>query len=136
MLNEKTIEVIEENDIQVDDREEQNDEYYRDIEFYSDAGEDVCKTIWYDGTDSGFIESFRQLAEDFDADGHAEMWVKERGKNGVPDTIRELIDDADSIKNKLLSVAEQLENINHERTVILTESDWQELEKMFPHLNS
>ena len=135
MLNEKTITTLEENDIRIYDREEPNGEYCRDIEFYSDAGEDFCRTLWYDGTDSGFIESFRQLADDFNADEHAEIWIHQRGRNGVPATIRELVDDADNIKNKLLSVAEQLDNINRKRTVILTESDRQEHKKTFPHLN-
>ena len=71
--------------------------------------------MWYDGTDSGFIEEFKQLANDFDADEHAEMWLPHRGENGVPDDIRTLIDDAEGIKNKLLSVAEQLEEITKEK---------------------
>ena len=102
MLNEKTIAILEENDITVSERYEQDGEYYREIEFYSPEGEDVLETIWYDGTDDGFIEGFRQLADNFDADEHAEMWIDGRGKRGIPDSVRALIDDAENIKDTLL----------------------------------
>lgn len=129
MLSEKTISILEENDISIYDRGEQDGEYYREIEFCSDAGEDVCEVVWYDGTDSGFIESFRQLADDFDADEHAEMWIDNGGKNGVPDDIKILLDDAEGIKDTLLSVAEQLEGVDKEKhtyTVTITVSNGEE----------
>lgn len=129
MLAEKTLNILEENNITVYNRTEQDGEFCRDIEFYSNADEDVIETVWYDGTDSGFIEEFRQLANDFDADEHAEMWISHRGENGVPDDIRTLIDDAEGIKNKLLSVAEQLEEIIKEKrryTVTVTISNGEE----------
>lgn len=115
MLNERTINIFEENDITVHDREQQNGEFYREIEFYSNAGEDVIETIWYDGTDEGFIKAFRQLADDFDADEHAEMWIDGRGKSGVPDSVRELIDDAEEIKETLLTVADELETVGRKK---------------------
>ena len=108
-INEKTIAILEENDITVSERYEQDGEYYREIEFYSPEGENVLETIWYDGTDDGFIEAFRQLANDFDADEHAEMWINNRNVEGVPDSVRALIDDAENIKDTLLEVAEKLE---------------------------
>jgi len=39
------------------------------------------------------------------------MWVNLRGEREVPNSIRVLVDDADSIKEFLLKVAEELENI-------------------------
>ena len=114
MLNEKTVSILEENDITVSERYEQDEEYYREIEFYSPEGEDVCETIWYDGTDDGFIEAFRQLADNFDSDEHAEMWINSRDVSGVPDSVRALIDDAENIKDTLLDVAEKLEGIEKE----------------------
>ena len=47
-----------------------------------------------------------EYAADFDADEHAEMWVEFRGKNGVPNSIRALIDDADAIQEMLDELAE------------------------------
>ena len=115
MLNERTMNIFEENDITVHDREQQNGEFYREIEFYSNAGEDVIETVWYDGTDEGFIKAFRQLADDFDADEHAEMWIDGRGKRGVPDSVRELINDAEEIKETLLTVADELETVGRKK---------------------
>ena len=114
MLNEKTITILDENDMTVSDRYEMDGEYYREIEFYSPEGEDVCETIWYDGTDDGFIEAFRQLANDFDADEHAGMWINTRNVKGVPNSVRALIDDAENIKDTLLKVAEKLEGTEKE----------------------
>lgn len=129
MLTEKTLNILERNDIKIYNRTLQNGEFIRDIEFCSNADEDVIETVWYDGTDSGFIEAFQTLANDFNADEHAEMWIPHRGENGVPDDIRTLIDDAEGIKNKLLSVAEQLEGTAKEKhyyTVTVTISDGEE----------
>lgn len=133
MLNEKTIAILEENDITVSERYEQDGEYYREIEFYSPEGEDVCETVWYDGTDDGFIEGFRQLADNFDADEHAEMWIDGRGKRGIPDSVRALIDDAENIKDTLLGVAEKLEGIEkklHNYKVTITIEGAEEEETM------
>lgn len=110
MLTQKIIDILENNDITIFDRNGQNGEYYRELEFYSDAGEDVIETVWYDGTPDGFISAFSKNADYFDADEHAETWIDQRGRNGVPDSIRELLDDADGIKNKLLSVASMLQD--------------------------
>ena len=86
-----------------------NGEYTREIEFFSPEGEDVIECIWYDGTDEGFIKAFRENAEHFDPDEHAEIWVESRGKRGVPESIKDLIADAEWIKTTLLAVADELE---------------------------
>ena len=109
MLSERTIEILENNDMKIYDRSEQRGEFVREIEFYSPEGEDVIETIFYDGTDEGFIKAFRSNAENFDADEHAEMWIESRGKRRVPESVRDLIADAEWIKNTLLSVADELE---------------------------
>lgn len=109
MLSERTIEILENNDMHAYDRSEQHGEFVREIEFYSPEGEDVIETIFYDGTDEGFIREFKANAVNFDADEHAEMWIEGRGKKGVPDSVRDLITDAEWIKNTLLSVADELE---------------------------
>lgn len=61
-----------------------------------------------------FPESVREYANDFDADEHAAMWIEARGKvNGVPDSIRELIKDAEAIKEMLNELADALEMENN-----------------------
>ena len=115
MLSDRTIKILDDNEIKAYDRDKgSTDECTREIEFFSPEGEDVIECIWYDGTDDGFIKAFRENAERFDADEHAEMWVEGRGKRGVPESIRALIDDADWIKARLLEVAEMLENKEEE----------------------
>lgn len=109
MLSERTIEILENNDMHAYDRSEQHGEFVREIEFYSPEGEDVIETIFYDGTDEGFIREFKANAINFDADEHAEMWIEGRGKRGVPESVRDLITDAEWIKDTLLSVADELE---------------------------
>lgn len=109
MLSQKTIEILEKNDIKIYDREKYQDEFYREIEFYSNEGEDVIECIWYDGTNEGFINAFKKNADDFDADEHAKMWIEQRGTRGVPNSIRALINDAEWIKNELTKVATELQ---------------------------
>lgn len=110
MLSERTIEILENNDMTVFDRHEQNGEFTREIEFYSPEGEDVCECIFYDGTDESFIKAFRSNAENFDTDEHAAMWINNRGSvNGVPENVRDLITDAEWIKDTLLTIADELE---------------------------
>ena len=75
-----------------------------EIENYSPAGEDliVCVEVEH------FPESGYEYAGDFDADEHAEMWVGHRGERGCPSSVRELIDDADAIKEMLEELANRL----------------------------
>ena len=115
MLNEKITEVLENNEVELSEKyETSNNEYYHEVQFYSDAGEDVVETVFYNGTSKDFIRAFRKMADYFDADEHAEMWINSRGERGVPNSIRALIDDADSIKKFLLKVADELENIDND----------------------
>jgi hypothetical protein len=113
MLNKKITKVLGNNRIKLSEKyEADNNEFFQEVEFYSDAGEDVVETVFYNGTSKDFIRAFREMAMIFDADEHAAMWVDLRGKSGVPDSIRVLIDDADSIKEFLLKVADELEHID------------------------
>ena len=112
MLNKKITKVLGNNRIKLSEKyEADNNEFFQEVEFYSDAGEDVVETVFYNGTSKDFIRAFREMAMIFDADEHAAMWVDLRGKSGVPNSIRVLVDDADSIKEFLLKVADELENI-------------------------
>lgn len=105
------INVLENESVYVGEVRKQDNSYYCEIEFTSDAGEDVIETVWFDGTKKSFIDGFNEVADDFDADDHAEMWVSHRGENGVPYSIRELIDDADAIKAKFDDIASKLNKL-------------------------
>lgn len=129
MLSERTIEILENNDMTIHNKHEQNGEFTREIEFYSPEGEDVCECIFYDGTDESFIKAFRSNAENFDANEHAEMWIENRGQvGGVPDSIWDLINDAEWIKKTLLAVADELEGKHKEKklykcTITITDGE-------------
>lgn len=102
-LEQKYIDILEENDWSVsayiaDERVE--------LEKYSLAGEDFSIIVEMEN----FPSSVREYANDFDTDEHAEMWIKARGKvNGVPKSIRELIDDVDAIQKMLNELADALD---------------------------
>lgn len=110
-LNRKIASVLEKNGYTVLSIEKQNGSFIAELETDSPAGEDVLHNIWFDGTNKGFISAFYETAIDFDPDEHAEMWIEHRGQNGVPDSIRVLIDDADAIKEALMKTAAELDRI-------------------------
>ena len=110
-LNKKIAAVLEEQGYTVLSIEKQRGQHIAELETDSPAGEDVIVDVWFDGTNKGFISAFYQYAIDFDADEHAEMWVDSRGKNGVPSSIRALIDDADAIEQHLMETAAKLDAI-------------------------
>lgn len=61
------------------------------------------------------------------------MWIDGRGKRGIPDSVRALIDDAENIKDTLLNVAEKLEGIEkklHNYKVTITIEGAEEEETM------
>ena len=69
---------------------------------YSPLGEDFsfCVSV------KGIIEEIKEYATYFDAEEHAAMWYENRGSvAGVPDSLRDLIDDADEIQNMLDDLA-------------------------------
>ena len=86
--------------------------HHADLEFYSELGEDFVFSICSDGTKKNFVEKFCEYASDFDPDEHAEEWVKNRDSvSGVPHSIRELINDADDIKERLEDLAKKLAHL-------------------------
>lgn len=119
-LSEKIIEVLEAHDIslcgEISERTYNNDGYDVELETYSPEGEDVIIPLIYDGTEEDFIRQFERYAEDFDAEEHAEMWIEGRGKNGVPDSIKDLLEDAEWQKEMLLEVAKDLNGLDDEET--------------------
>lgn len=101
-LEQRYIDILEQNDWSISSY---TDDGRVELETYSPAGEDFLMCVEV----ANFPESVREYANDFDADGHAEMWIEARGKvNGVPDSIRELIEDAEAIQKMLNKLADTL----------------------------
>lgn len=70
------------------------------FEAWSPSGEDLPLegTVMFPDTAIERIIAFLDRnARTYDADEHVELWINERGKNGVPSTVRELVDDAEEI---------------------------------------
>lgn len=114
-LKQKYIDILEENDWSVSSY---TDDGRVELQKYSPAGEDFSIIVEVED----FTESVREYANDFDANEHAEMWIEARGKvNGVPESIRELIEDAEAIQEMLDGLADALEEIKHIKPVIMNE---------------
>lgn len=97
--------VLEENEIRIiGDLQDR----YVELEFFSPLGEDFIMSIDFDGTPKDFVVQFCSYCADFDPDDHAAFWVEQRGQNGTPSSVRDLIDDAEAIDDFLLDVLQQL----------------------------
>ena len=106
----RIIDILEKQEFRVFGTHGQDGEFYTELEWCSPAGEDFIATVWHKSrSDEDFTKGFREYAEAFDPDEHAELWCESRGKNGVPSSIRVLIDDADAIKEHLAATAKLLQ---------------------------
>ena len=114
-LNENIVRVFENNGFTVGEPDYSNHhrEYCVEINQSTDLGEDWWLTLWYDGTDEDFIQKFETLVEYFDPDEEAEIYIDMRGKNGVPDSIRDIINDQEwkleTLKTTLKELHEEFE---------------------------
>lgn len=98
-MTEQHIAVCEALDWRVHDDPEED--YYVELEKHSPAGEDFIFGV----QKGNFVKNVREYADDFDVDEHVEFWIEERGKNGVPATARELVEDAEAIRDMLNELA-------------------------------
>lgn len=113
-LEQKYIYILEENDWIVSSY---TNDGKVELEKYSPAGEDFLMCVEVEN----FPESVREYANDFDADEHAEMWIEARGRvRGVPNSIRELIEDAEAIQEMLNELADALEEKMEKENIVWT----------------
>lgn len=81
--------------------------FYVSIQFFSPLGEDCHAEYFGGGTEDieeKFINSAYSRYIDFDADKHAEFWVKNRGNGKVPGTVMEIAEDAEEIEDMLRKI--------------------------------
>lgn len=119
-LNEKIIEIIENNGFGHDAVVEQDNEFYIELHQDTPAGEDWNVIIWFDGSDNGFIDSFRRYSESFDVDEEAEIFIESRGKYGVPSSISLLVKDAEWKKETLGKTLKDLEDLDEDEDDVMT----------------
>ena len=67
---------------------------------YSPAGEDFGFYV----RNSHFLEDVGEFVDDFDANDHVASLAQYRGTNGVPESYRVLVDDAEDIKDMLIEL--------------------------------
>lgn len=121
-LHKKIIELLENNGFSVNDVEQNGESgYYVELNQSTPEGEDWWVTITYDGTDEDFIREFKTYADYFDVDEEVEIWIDSRGKNGVPSSIRALVEDAEWKEETLKNTADDLDELNLEFYALLEE---------------
>lgn len=77
-----------------------------ELENWSPAGENILFYVYED--DGTFVDGVKRIAAEFDPEDHAELYIRIRGTNGVPNSIRELLDDAEAIDKMLQDLAAAL----------------------------
>lgn len=110
-LNDKIIGIVENNGFVINEVEKQGDDFYVEINQSTPCGEDWWETIWFDGTNRGFINGVRDRYNNFDVDEEAEIWIESRGKNGVPNSIKDLVEDAEWKERTLGELFDQLDEL-------------------------
>lgn len=81
------------------------------IEFWTDtAGQDIPVEIDYDGTVENLVVKFATYAENYNVDDEVECYINMRGENGIPSSVRDLIDDCQEAKDTLMKIANKLKN--------------------------
>lgn len=87
-----------------------NERNYVELSKYSPAGEDFNMTIDFDMENpiDSFLKNLKEYSDDFDVDEHVEMWIPERGNCGCPSSIRELVEDAEDIKEMIFELWDAL----------------------------
>lgn len=129
LLGEELTDILNNNDISVYSAEQTENGMSIGLEFYSDLGENVIIDIDCKDKDD-FIKKFEEYAQDFDVDEHAEMWIEGRGTNGVPESVSDLLEDAQSIKNFLVQVSDEIEGKEHTAFYIYPEEIAETLNKI------
>lgn len=110
-LNDKVIEIVENHGFSIHEVEKQGNNFYVEINQGTPLGEDWWETVWFDGTDEGFIKAVRERYNNFDVDEETEIWIENRGKNGVPSSVKALVEDAEWKESTLDELADELEEL-------------------------
>ena len=92
----------------VETPKKQGKQWYIDLQQYTPAGEDWWISVWFNSKDD-IGNAVENLYVDFDVDEEAELWIESRGKNGVPDSIKELVEDQEWKEKKLEELHEKLQ---------------------------
>lgn len=110
-LKKDIIKILEKNDFVIGEIIKENNSIYVDLNQSTPLGEDWWISIFFNGTNNGFIQEFYNRAYDFDIDEEVEIFVQGRGKNGIPSSIVDLVEDAKWKQKTLEETADELWNL-------------------------
>jgi hypothetical protein len=77
---------------------------FYELEKYSPLGEDFCFSV----SKKNYKNDIIDYVDNFDYEEHAEIWIENRGRNGTPSSIQDLLDDAKAIKEMLIELVDKL----------------------------
>ena len=84
---------------------------YIELRNYTPAGEDWNETFWHYGDDERLAHEIYERWNTFDVDEEAERWIDNRGKNGVPSSIKVLVEDQEWKEKKLEDLWRELNEV-------------------------
>lgn len=132
LLDKKIQDILEKNEFNFDEEiSEQDNERYIEINQSTPEGEDWWETIWFDGTYEGFTNAVEKRVLNFDIDEEVEIWIPNRGEGGCPDSIIDLVHDAEWKQDTLKKLLDDLQGNNKEPKEITKESVENELYDFF-----
>ena len=106
-LSKEIIEVIEKEGFTVLVSKQQNG-YCADLNQSTPLGEDWWVGFVFDETEKDFVNEVSDYYFGFDPDDEVEFYIQNRGENGIPNSIRSLLNDQDWKDEKLKSLSDAL----------------------------
>lgn len=90
---------------------------YAEMMQESPLGEDFGMIIDFNEENplNTFMSDLKGYYYSFDPEEHAEIWIGNRGKNGTPDSIQDLLDDAKDIEEMIGELIQYLEDDDEEK---------------------
>ena len=90
---------------------------YAEMRKYSPLGEDFGMIIDFSKENpvDTFMNDLQDYYSGFDPEEHAAMWIENRGQNGTPDSIQDLLDDAKDIEDMIGELIQYLEDDDEEK---------------------
>lgn len=123
LLDEKIQDVLEKNNFSCNGEiNEEDNEKYIEINQRTPEGEDWWETICFDGTYDGFTDAIEERIFNFDIDDEVEVWIPSRGRGDCPNSIMDLIHDAEWKQKTLEELLNDLQGNEKESRVITKES--------------
>lgn len=109
MRYDKLQRIIEDKGFYFKHEKEKDGRYSALLEQSTPLGEDWCLEFLYKNI-ADLINQITEYSYNYDADEEAEIYINIRGKNGVPSSIRALLDDSQWKKDQLTKLASQIQN--------------------------